>query len=183
MMAFHRGDVSQLEKHLRRDPKLLERRFTLGEVYPSECGCANDGRSGMHWTPIDGSTLLHLALDFREREIFDWLLARGADPNARAALDGDGFGGHTPLFNAIVCGPWPDTGMTGTLLERGARRDARASLRKFLDWIANPHWYEARDVRPPSGAADFRKQVGSTRRPCGFSINQAVPYRIGASGS
>ena len=60
MMAFHRGDVSQLEKHLRRDPKLLERRFTLGEVYPSECGCANDGRSGMHWTPIDGSTLLHL---------------------------------------------------------------------------------------------------------------------------
>ena len=146
MMAFHRGDVSQLEKHLRRDPKLLERRFTLGEVYPSECGCANDGRSGMHWTPIDGSTLLHLALDFREREIFDWLLARGADPNARAALDGDGFGGHTPLFNAIVCGPWPDTEMTGTLLERGARRDARASLRKFVDWIANPHWYEARDV-------------------------------------
>ncbi|MBV8834151.1 MAG: hypothetical protein JO108_33550, partial [Acidobacteriaceae bacterium] len=29
MMAFHRGDVSQIEKHLRRDPKLLERRFTL----------------------------------------------------------------------------------------------------------------------------------------------------------
>jgi len=108
-------------------------------------GGANDGRS-MHWTPIDGSTLLHLALNFREREIFDWLLTRGADPHARAALDGDGFGGHTPLFNAIVCGPWPDTGMTGTLLERGARRDARASLRKFLDWIANPHWYEARDV-------------------------------------
>jgi hypothetical protein len=129
MMAFHRGDVSQLEKHLRRGPKLLERRFTLGEVYPSEGGCANDGRSGMHWTPIDGSTLLHLALGcgsraeggvrspnagteeiVREREIFDWLLARGAVPNARAALDGDGFGGHTPLFNAIVCGPWPDTG-------------------------------------------------------------------------
>jgi hypothetical protein len=69
IMAFHRGDVSQLEKHLRRDPKLLERRFTLGEIYPSECGCANDGRSGMHWTPIDGSTLLHMAIDFREREI------------------------------------------------------------------------------------------------------------------
>ena len=74
------------------------------------------------------------------------LLSRGADPNACAAIDGGGFGGHTPLFNAVVCGPWPDAGMTGTLLESGARRDARASLRKFLDWIANPHWYEARDV-------------------------------------
>jgi hypothetical protein len=146
MMAFHRGDVLQLEKHLRRDPKLLERRFTLGEIYPSECGCADAGRSGMHWTPIDGSTLLHLATDFRERDIFDWLLARGADPNARAIIDRDAFGGHTPLFNVTVCGPWPDAGMTGTLLERGARRDTRASLRKFLDWIASPHWHEARDV-------------------------------------
>jgi len=146
MMAFHRGDVSQLEKHLRRDPRLLERRFTLGEIYPSECGCADAGRSGMHWTPIDGSTLLHLATDFRERDIFDWLLARGADRNARATIDRDAFGGHTPLFNVTVCGPWPDAGMTGTLLERGARRDTRASLRKFLDWIASPHWHEARDV-------------------------------------
>ena len=105
-----------------------------------------DGRSGMHWTPIDGATLLHLAIDFREREIFDWLLAHGADVNARAAVDSDGFGGHTPLFNAVVCGPWPDAGMAATLLEQGAAKDARASLRKFLDWIANPHWHEARDV-------------------------------------
>jgi len=155
IMAFHRGDVAELEKHLRRDPKLLERRFTLGQIYPSECGCANDGRSGMHWTPIDGSTLLHLAIDFREREIFDWLLAHGANANAPATVDRDGFGGHTPLFNAIVCGPWPDTGMTGMLLERGATRDARASLRKFLDWIANPHWHEARDVTAAEWGREF----------------------------
>jgi hypothetical protein len=146
IMAFHRGNISELEKHLRREPKLIERRFTLREVYPSECGCANDGRSGMHWTPIDGATLLHLAIDFREREIFDWLLTHGADVNARAATDRDGFGGHTPLFNAVVCGPWPDNGMTGTLLERGAVKDGRASLRKFLDWTETPHWHEARDV-------------------------------------
>ena len=158
MMAFHRGDVSQLEKHLRRDPKLLERRFTLGEIYPSECGCADAGRSGMHWTPIDGSTLLHLATDFRERDIFDWLLARGADPNARATIDRDGFGGHTPLFNITICGPWPDAGMTGTLLERDARGDTRASLRKFLDWIASPHWHEARDVTAAEWGRGFPKK-------------------------
>jgi hypothetical protein len=146
IMAFHRGNISELEKHLRREPRLIERRFTLREIYPSECGCANDGRSGMHWTPIDGATLLHLAIDFREREIFDWLLAHGADVNAPAATDRDGFGGHTPLFNAVVCGPWPDNGMTGMLLERGAAKDARATLRKFLDWTEKPHWHEARDV-------------------------------------
>jgi ankyrin repeat protein len=146
IMAFHRGNISELEKHLRREPRLIERRFTLREIYPSECGCANDGRSGMHWTPIDGATLLHLAIDFREREIFDWLLKHGADVNARAATDRDGFGGHTPLFNAVVCGPWPDGGMTRTLLERGAAKVARASLRKFLDWTEKPHWHEALNV-------------------------------------
>ena len=146
MMALHRGDISQLEKHLRRDPKLLDRRFTLREIYPAECGCATDGQSGLHWTPIEGATLLHVAIDFREREIFDWLLAHGADVNARATVDNDGFGGHTPMFNAVVCGPWEDAAMTRALLDRGASKELRATLRKFLDWIPNPHWHQARDV-------------------------------------
>ncbi|HWC18065.1 MAG TPA: hypothetical protein VG498_13680 [Terriglobales bacterium] len=146
IMALHRGDVSKLEKHLRRDPHLIDRRFTLSEIYPVECGCSCDGRSGMHWTPIDGTTLLHLAIDFREREIFDWLLLHGADVNAHAAIDNNGFGGHTPLFNAVVCGPWHDTAMTRTLLERGATKDTRASLRKFLDWIEEPRWHKAHNV-------------------------------------
>ncbi len=154
MMAFHRGDLSRLEKHLRRDPQLLERRFTSREIYPIECGCASDGRSGLHWTPIDGTTLLHLAIDFREREIFDWLLARGANVNARATVDPDGFGGHTPLFNAVICGPWPDNRMTRALLEGGARTDMRANLRKFLDWIETPRWHEAHNVT----AAEWGRQ-------------------------
>ena len=157
LMALHRGDVSQLEKHLGRDPHLIERRFTLHEIYPSECGCANDGQSGMHWTPIDGTTLLHLAIDFREREIFEWLLARGADVNARA-IDRDGFGGHTPLFNAVVCGPWHDAAMTRALIWRGAAENARASLRKFLDWIENPHWHEAHNVTAAEWGRGFPEQ-------------------------
>ena len=155
IMAFHRGDVARLEEHLRRQPELLGLRFTLREIYAPECGCAKAGCSGMHWTPIDGSTLLHLAIDFREREIFDWLLARGADVNARAAIDRDGFGGHTPLFNAIVCGPWRDPGMIRALLERGAARSARASLRKFLDWTESPRWHIARNVTAAEWARGF----------------------------
>jgi hypothetical protein len=155
LMAFHRGDISRLEAHLRHDPRLLERRFALPEIYPSACGCPNDGRSGMHWTPIDGTTLLHLAVDFREHEIFEWLLAQGADVNARAAIAHDGFGGHTPLFNAVVCHPGSDDTMARTLLKRGAAVDVRASLRKFLDWIEKPRWHEARNVNAAEWAGGF----------------------------
>lgn len=82
-MAFHRGDVTRLNDFLRRDPGLTERRFSCREIYPSELGCAKDGRCGMHWTPIDGTTLLHLAIDFDEEEVFDLLLAHGAGVDAR----------------------------------------------------------------------------------------------------
>lgn len=145
-MALHRGDITRLEVHLRRDPRLLERRFTFAEIYPPECGCAGDVRPGMHWTPIGGTTLLHLAIDFREPEIFEWLLARGADVNARASVDSEGFGGHTPLFNAVVNGPWADAKTVPALLQAGASTELRASLRKFLDWRETPEWHVARDV-------------------------------------
>jgi hypothetical protein len=157
MMAFHRGDLPRLEEHLRRNPRLLEHRFTIGEIYPVECGCGRSG-PGLHWTPIDEATLLHLAVDFREHEIFEWLLARGADVNARTAVDPDGFGGHTPLFNAVVCGVGHRATMTRMLLERGAAKDARASLRKFLDWTATPRWHEARDVTPAEWGRGFPDQ-------------------------
>jgi hypothetical protein len=155
IMALHLGDVARMEEHLRRDPKLLERRFTLAEIYPTDCGCAARGLSGMHWTPINGGTLLHLAIDFREREILDWLLSHGADVNARASVDGDGFGGHTPLFNAVVCGPGEDNTMARLLLERGASTDTRVNLRKFLDWREEPGWHEARNVNPAEWGRTF----------------------------
>ena len=155
IMAFHRGDIARLEQHLRRDARLLERRFTLAEIYPAECGC--DG-SGMHWTPIDGTTLLHLAFDFHETAIAAWLLTQGADANAQASVDADGFGGHTPLFNAVVCGPWHHEEPTRLLLQSGASKDARASLRKFLDWVEEPRWYEARDVTAAEWARGFPDQ-------------------------
>ena len=153
IMALHRGSVPDLERHLRDDPSLLARRFTLREIYPPELGCGSGG--GMHWTPIAGTTLLHLAIDFEEHEIFDRLLARGADVNARATVDADGFGGHTPLFNAVLSHPGGDAAFARALLERGADAGARASLRKFLDWTEQPRWYEARDVTAAEWAAEF----------------------------
>jgi hypothetical protein len=155
VMALHRGDVARLREHRYRDPGLLTRRFPLAEIYPAACGCGSDGDAGMHWTPIDGGTLLHLAVDFREREVFDWLLAEGADVNAGATVDAEGFGGHTPLFNAVVCGPGKDAGFAAALIGRGAARETRANLRKFLDWCAEPRWHEARNVTAAEWARGF----------------------------
>ncbi|MBI1839723.1 MAG: ankyrin repeat domain-containing protein [Verrucomicrobia bacterium] len=148
LMAFHRGDLERLKDFLRRDPGLTERRFGSIEIYPPELGCAKDGRSGMHWTPIDGTTLLHLAIDFDEEEVFELLLAHGADVNARANVDADGFGGHTPLFNAVVSHGSRQGSMARRLVERGASKTVRASLRKFLDWCETPRWHEAREATP-----------------------------------
>ena len=155
MMAFHRGDIARLKDFLRRDPGLTERRFSLLEIYPPELGCAKDGRSGMHWTPIDGTTLLHLAIDFDEEEIFELLLAHGADVNARSTVDAEGFGGHTPIFNAVVSHGRRQGSMARRLLERGALATARASLRKFLDWCETPRWHRALNVTPAEWAQTF----------------------------
>src|SRR5688500_6834811 len=153
IMAFHRGSVADLEKHLRRDPSLLACRFTMREIYPPELGCQEAG--GMHWTPIAGTTLLHLAIDFQEREIFEWLVARGADVDARATVDAEGFGGHTPLFNAVLGHPGGDATFAAALLERGADTEVRVTLRKFLDWCAEPRWHEAPDVTAAEWAHGF----------------------------
>jgi hypothetical protein len=36
-----------------------------------------------------------MCVDYDELEIAKWLIARGMDVNERAAVDKDGFGGHT----------------------------------------------------------------------------------------
>jgi ankyrin repeat protein len=154
VMAFHRGRVDLLERHLRRDHGLLARRFPAAEIYPPDLGCVGPDFSGMCGTPIDGGTLLHLAIDFDEQEIFDWLLANGADVNAPATVDAAGFGGHTPLFNAVV-GSRHGTEMGRALLARGADPAHRASLRKFLDWIERPRWHEALAVTPLEWGQSF----------------------------
>jgi hypothetical protein len=172
VMALHRGRIDLLEAHLRRDAALLQRTFTHEEIYPPELGC-HDEVLATHGTPLKGATLLHLCVDYDEMEIAQWLLARGMDVDARATVDGDGFGGHTALFATVVSQPnfWMNyqkkaqvAPFTELLLKHGANPNARASLRKKLHPGYAPKYdtekaYEYRDVTPLGWGRRFHAQV------------------------
>jgi hypothetical protein len=155
-MAVHRGRLDLLDAHLERDPDLLSRTFSLEEFYPPTLGCLVDRRHPFHGTPLDGATLLHLAIDYGELEIARWLLDRGMDVNTPARIDAEGFGGHTPLFSCVVSYAWylrskyanpkpTDDPFTDLLLTQGANARARASLRSRMHDTVT---HEYRDVTP-----------------------------------
>lgn len=167
-MALHRGRIDLLEEHLRKDPALFRRTFTHEEIFPPALGC-HDEIVATHGTPLNGATLLHMAVDYDELEIARWLLARGMDVDARAAVDRDGFGGHTALFATVVSQPnfWmnhqrrPEIApFAELLLEHGADPNARASLRKELHpGYGAEGMHEYRDVTPLGWGQRFHRKV------------------------
>lgn len=162
-MAVHRGRIDLLEKHLRLDPHLPARTFSLAEIYPPAVGCGPDLSFGLHGTPLEGSTLLHICVEFDEIEIARWLIEHGADVNAPAEVDADGFGGHTPLFGCVVnnsylCGRQRDGAFARLLLDHGANPNARASIRKQLHFVPDETIHEYRDVTPLAWGKQFHGQ-------------------------
>lgn len=157
-LAFHRGRFDLLEDHLKRDPEMMGRRFTEAEIFPLDLGF-NPG-DGLHLTPVHDATLLHLAIEYDELKIATWLLAHGADADAAASVDADGFGGHTPLFHAVVTLGARDDAKAYLLLQHGANPNVRATLRKKLRDMDDPAKEEMvvfRDVTPMGYARRFQE--------------------------
>jgi hypothetical protein len=183
-MAIHRGRIDLLDAHVRRDPSVLSRTFSHREIYPAALGCG-DPLDAVTGTPLGGTTLLHMCVEYDELEIARWLLDHGMDVNARAAVGPSGFGGYTPLFNTAVSlpnfwmnynnrGPF-EAGFTDLLLERGADVTVRASLWKRLgpghDATVTRHDY--RDVTALSWGRRFHDQI---------FVSQPALRRIEAAG-
>ncbi len=162
-MAVHRGRIDLLEDHLRRAPDLFSRTFSHQEIYPPELGCHADESLALHATPLAGTTLLHLSVDYDEIQIARWLIERGADANVKAEVDPDGFGGHTPLFGCVVSqsyrvGLRKDDAFARLLLDHGADPNLRASLRKRLRFVADESMHEYRDVTALAWGKQFHDQ-------------------------
>jgi ankyrin repeat protein len=173
MMALHRGRIDLLEQHLTKDPELLTRTFDKVEVFPLGPAWADEPHTAQG-TPVHGTTLLHIAAYFDEMEIAEWLLDRGMDPDARAAIDTDGFGGYTALFSTVVSqhnfwvnhgkGRPDDASFTRLLLNRGADPNARASLRQGLEeGHGGGPVREFRDVTPLGWGERFPEKVFVSR--------------------
>lgn len=168
-MALHRGRLDLLEDHLRRDPGLLSRTFSHREIYPAEMG-SGDEINATVGTPLGGTTLLHMCVDYDEIEIAEWLIDRGMDVNARSAVGANGFGGYTALFSTVVSQPnfWMNyrkrgpfvAPFTELLLEHGADPNVRASIWKRLHpGHGDTTRHEYREVTALSWGRRFHDQI------------------------
>jgi hypothetical protein len=162
-MAVHRGRLDLLEALLLSDPGILNRTFSHDAIYPRELGCHDDHSLALGGTPLDGTTLLHLCVDNDEMATAQFLIAHGADVNAKADIDAEGFGGYTALFGCVMsqtyrCGVRRDDGFARLLLDHGADPNVRASLRKRLRFIEDESMHEYRDVTPLSWGERFHEQ-------------------------
>ena len=162
-MAIHRGRIDLLEELIRHDPNILSQRFSHRQIFPLELGCHEDKLLALHGTPLDGTTLLHLCVDYDEIEIAEWLISKGADVNAKAEFDSDGFGGHTALFGCVVSQPHCancrfDDAFARLLFDNGADLSIRASLKKQLRFVEDETLHEYRNVTAWEWGKQFHDQ-------------------------
>jgi hypothetical protein len=159
-MAVHRGRVDLLERHLARDANVLNRPLSIDDIYPLALGCHEDRDLALHGAPLDGATLLHMAVEYEDVDVARWLIDHGADVNARAMIDESGFGGHTPLFNCVVTynAGRRDDPLGRHLLDLGAEPNARASIRKRLPFAPDSSVHEYQHVTPLGWGRAFHEQ-------------------------
>jgi ankyrin repeat protein len=118
VLEILRGRLDSLAELIDADPTLVNKRF-------AELDC---GQTGGRNLLLQGGTLLHVAAEYGHPAAVTLLLDRGADVNARAAVDEAGVGGQTAIFHAVS--QFDDDGLSVTqlLIERGADLAVRAKL-------------------------------------------------------
>jgi ankyrin repeat protein len=87
-----RGRIDLLAQHLDADPSLISKQFPELDF----------GSTAARRLTLRGTTLLHVAAEYGNLEAAKLLVGRGADVNARAAVDEAGVGGQTPIFHAAT---------------------------------------------------------------------------------
>ena len=85
LLAVLLDDAQSLEDQLKTNPGAIDKRYTLR--------CA--------FTPLHEATLLHICAEFNHLSCARVLINQGAEINARAGIDENGFGGQSPVFHTV----------------------------------------------------------------------------------
>ena len=114
-------DDETLRTIVQRNPERVQERVAVESAY----------------TSLRGVSALHVCAEFNSVRCAKVLLNAGVDVNDRAEVDGDGLGGHTPLFHTVnsnqnYCRPMMDL-----LLDAGADVDVRL---RGLVWGEGLEW-------------------------------------------
>jgi len=73
------------------DTHLLDNKEALSRTYSFDCA----------FTPLLEASLLHICAEYNHLSCAKVLVRHGADVNAKAGYDVNGFGGHTPVFHTV----------------------------------------------------------------------------------
>jgi hypothetical protein len=85
LLSVLMDDAPSLDSYLARDKEAVDQKYNLRCAY----------------TPLHKVTLLHICAEFNHVACAEVLVRHGADVNAKAGLDENGFGGHTPVFHTV----------------------------------------------------------------------------------
>ena len=78
-------DAKSLELQISNNPQAVSKKYSLRCAY----------------TPLYEATLLHICAEFNHLSCAEILVLHGADINAKAGVDENGFGGQTPVFHTV----------------------------------------------------------------------------------
>jgi ankyrin repeat protein len=113
-----RGRISELAELLDADRSLISRRFSGLDF----------GTTGSRMLTLRGTTLLHVAAEYQNLEVVQFLVERGADVNAPAEVDAAGVGGQSPIFHAATQPEDGGLAVVRYLVEHGAHLTMRVKL-------------------------------------------------------
>ncbi|MBK6817327.1 MAG: ankyrin repeat domain-containing protein [Saprospiraceae bacterium] len=85
LLAVLLDDASLLDTFIIEDKELLLKKYSLDCTF----------------TPLYEATLLHICAEYNHLSCAKMLVQHGADINAKAGMDSNGFGGQTPIFHSV----------------------------------------------------------------------------------
>src|SRR5882724_4602493 len=85
LLAVLLDDADSLYMQLRKNPEALVNKYSFDCTF----------------TPLFEASLLHICAEYNHLAGAKVLVSHGADVNAKAGLDENGFGGQTPIFHTV----------------------------------------------------------------------------------